>query len=266
MRKIGLILLALLFSVNLAYAGNQWRDGTSAESIVGTQSPSVIDDDSYEDIVAPLDRLLDNFQEGCQITYATAATLTVGAGEIVLSNSAGTVHLMQQNSSATTVTWADIDTEAEEDDETYYVYAYQATILDTDFDISISKSSSAPTGITYFARLGYFENNSDGDITSGGVTNDNDLYSLQLGDWVSKSNDTSYEALTDGFVVSFAGSGKCYGYSDSSNPPTTRRMSDYAASGFGGWLEMTFPVKEGDYWKVTGLTTGTVGIYWIPLE
>lgn len=78
---------------------------------------------------------------------------------------------MQQNTAATTVDWSMIDTGAEEDGKTYYLYGYQATVTDTDFDIAISLSSSAPTGITYYERLGYFYNNSSGNIEQ--IVNDN---------------------------------------------------------------------------------------------
>ena len=112
----------------------------------------------------------------------------------------------------------------------------------------------------------FYREESDGDeiqLTSGGTI---DWTNTAFGAWAAKSNDTSYEALTDGIVVASAGNGTCYGYSDDANPPTTERQHDYAATSFGSWLHMTFPVKKGDYWKTTGLTAGSVIIYWVPLS
>jgi len=160
-------LLVLLMSFGLvfsAYAGNQWRVGTTAKTIPGATNISDIDEASYEDMTAPLDRLLSNFRENCVVSYASTSTVTVGAGEIVLQNSAGTITLMQQNAAATTVTWGMIDTGSEAASTTYYLWAYQATATDTDFDVTISTSSSAPSGKTYYAKLGQFYNNSSSNI------------------------------------------------------------------------------------------------------
>ena len=170
MKKL-VFLLAMLICFN-AYAGNQWRAGTGADSIVGTTNISDIDAVSFQNIVDPLDRVLANLQEGCKISYASASTITVAAGEIVIENSDGSIRLMQQNTSATTVAWTDIDTGSEASGTTYYLYAYQATVTETDFDIAISLSSSAPSGITYYARLGSFYNNSSGNIEQ--ISNDNE--------------------------------------------------------------------------------------------
>ncbi len=159
--------LCLLISFGMivsAHAGNQWRAGTTAQTIPGATNISDIDTVSYQDMTAPLDRLHSNAREGCIIVYASTSTITVEAGEVALQNSAGTITLMQQNTSNTTVSWSDIDTGSEASSTTYYLWAYQATATDTDFDVAISKSSSAPTGITYYARLGSFYNNSSSNI------------------------------------------------------------------------------------------------------
>ncbi len=270
MKKLLILLCILGLSLN-CFAGNQWQEGTGQDSILGTISPSDIDKDSFENVVDPLDRLTSNYREGCKITYASAATLTVGVGEVVLANAADTIHLMQQNTSTTTVTWADIDTDAEETAKTYYIYAYQATVTDTDFDITISLSSSAPTGKSYFKRLGSFYNDSDGNILNDdSLTNDNDYYALQLGDWESKSVDTVYLASTDGFLLASAQAtggegGVAEMLTDSSNPPTTSRQS-LKASSDAEKDSGTMPVKLGDYYKVT-TSSGTVTyIYWVPSE
>ena len=96
-----------------AYAGNQWQKGTGENVILGSELVSDIDTISFQNIVDPVDRLLANYRQGCKIAYLTASTLTVESGEIVLSNSGGTIRLFQQNTADTSVTWADIDTGAE---------------------------------------------------------------------------------------------------------------------------------------------------------
>ena len=273
----------LVFST---YAGNQWQEGTGENTILGTINPSDIDKDSYENVVDPLDRVLTNYQEGCKMTYASASTITVGSGEIMLSNAAGTIKLMQLNTSSTTVTWSDIDTGAEASSTTYYLYAYQATVTDTDFDVAISTSSSAPTGIIYYAKLGSFYNDGSSNILNDEtITNENNYYALQLGDWVSKSVDTAYLASTDGFFIGLIAQNSgtpmghsIKGFTDSSNPPTTARgyaaissAENASAQSKNYYNSFCIPIKAGDYYKVTysndgGNGTATRTYYWIPNE
>jgi len=149
-----------------AFATVQWRNGTGAETPPGSTNPGDIDDVIYDNIVAPLDNLLADGRFGCKLAYASAATLTVGAGSIVLSNTADTVRLMARNLSATTVAWTDIDTGSEAASTTYYLYAIASAVSDTVFTVKISTSSSLPAEVTYYKRLGYFTNNSDSNISS----------------------------------------------------------------------------------------------------
>ena len=195
-------LLAMLICSNV-YAGNQWQEGTGENTILGSISPSDIDKDSFENAIDPLDRVLSNYQEGCKISYSSATTISIALGEVMLSNSAGTIRLMQQNAAATTATFSNIDTGAEASSTTYYVYAYQATVTDTDFDIIISLSSSAPTGATYYARLGSFYNNSDNDIEQ--ISNDNESLetSYILGQGTYYKIDTGASASVGAVSFSF---------------------------------------------------------------
>lgn len=92
-------------------------------------------------------------------------------------------------------------------------------------------------------------------LTGVVITNNVNLNGNQFGAWASKSNNTSYQAATDGFVlVAAAASESPYGYTDGSNPPTTQRIIGY----FSGFC---MPVRKGDWWKVTGATT----VYWLPM-
>ena len=247
------------------YSSDQWDTTDPA----GTESPSDLDSliTTNNDVV---DRLLADYREGVKLSYASAATITVGTGQIVCDNSGRTLRKWRENTSALTLAWTDIDTGGEESSKTYYVYACADTDATT-FTAVISLNSSSPSEVTYYKRLGSFYNDSDGDISNNdSLTNDNDYYALQLGDWESKSSGTSYLASTDGFVLAGAeatggDSGRGLMLSDSANPPTTERQELHAASDTehdSGCM----PVKKGDYYKVT-LTNGTMDyIYWIPSE
>lgn len=84
-----------------------------------------------------------------------------------------------------------------------------------------------------------------------------------FGTWSSKATDTSYLAATDGLVCAYSQTGTAllYGYTDSSNPPTTQRLEDDPAGISGGGRCITMPVKKGDYWKVTN----AAAVYWLPI-
>jgi len=114
---------------------------------------------------AALDRYLQYGRHGCKISYASASTITVGAGSIVCSNSDASTRHLRANTSATTVTWANIDTGAEAISTTYYLWAI-ADADATTFTVMVSLSNTAPTGATYYALLGAFYNDSSGNITN----------------------------------------------------------------------------------------------------
>lgn len=178
MKKLVSLFLMLSLSFS-AYSANQWRAGTGASTIPGSTSISDIDTVSYQNMTDPIDRLLTNFREGCKIVYLSASTLTVESGEIVVSNSDGSIPLYLLNPTDTTVTWSVLDVPSENDSTTYYVYAYQDTPSNSTFDIKISVSSSAPTGVTYYKRLGSFYNNSGSDIEQ--IKNDNTYMLIAIG-------------------------------------------------------------------------------------
>lgn len=119
----------------------------------------------------------------------------------------------------------------------------------------------------------FFREESDGDevqVTKAGAvdtTVNANLSGNQFGAWdegAPWANSTSYLAATDGFVVAShpSGAGSVYGYTDSSNPPTTLRTSHHDGEpGGGSQGSIIMPVRKGDYWKVISADT----IYWIPL-
>ena len=85
-------------------------------------------------------------------------------------------------------------------------------------------------------------------------------HKLKFGSWESKNNDTVYYADTDGFVVAFGSlAGDTHGYTDESNPPSTRRQESAANSQINS---IHMEVRKGDYWKVVGCSN----IYWMSFE
>ncbi len=239
MRKVLLQTIIIAFAVlacQHSYAMREWAKG----EILGSRSISDIDLYSETNFRA-LDTTLANYRKGCEITYSSATTLIVGDGEVTCSDSAGTTRRFRKNTSNTSTT----------------------------FTVTISASSSAPNGVTYYKRLGSFYNDGSSNILNDeSLTNDDDYYALQMGDWVSKSNDTSYLATTDGFATGYnndSSGNYFHGYTDAANPPTTVRVKGGSNGDTGNFPGIMMPVKKGDYYKVTG-TGGTPVIFWIPLS
>lgn len=96
--------------------------------------------------------------------------------------------------------------------------------------------------------------------------------STSFGAWVDKSSSYgAQQAATDGFVLAYSTQGqenkRMIGYTDGNTTPTTVR-ADFdlrgAYSAGRGTLNIMFPVRKGDYWRV--VTDATIGkVWWIPL-
>ncbi len=84
-----------------------------------------------------------------------------------------------------------------------------------------------------------------------------------FGMWESKSNNTVYEAATDGIVTAYtvnnAAAQNIEIKTDGNNPPTTRRIYNVTDLYPTGTM---CPVKKGDYWKAEGLAQF---VWWLPL-
>lgn len=82
-----------------------------------------------------------------------------------------------------------------------------------------------------------------------------------FGAWASKSDSTTYQAASDGFVCAIgpSPSGAVTGITDSNAAPTTIRAYQNGASAVK--VSIMLPVKKSDYWKVTGSVT----VYWLPV-
>lgn len=201
-----------------------------------------------------IDRMLANYREGMTISYSSASALSVSAGEVMVSNAAGTARLMLKNDAATSVTFTDIDTGAEAPSTTYYVYAIAAAADSVAATFKISASSSAPSGVTYYKRIGSFYNDASSNI--GAVSNDNDL--KKVGAWTAKTVGTTYRALSDGDVIAFTPNergGDLNVYVDDSTTPTTLRGSAGEASDQTGKSTISIRVSNGEYYKATYSST-----------
>ena len=266
MKKLLVLLMSfgLVFSV---YSSDQW---TKANPTGATNLSDL--DASITANNAALDRLLIEYRGSTKIEYASTSTITVTSGQVACSNSAGSVVRWRRNTSDTTVSWTMLDTSSEAASTTYYLWAVADTDVAT-FTVTISTSSSAPSGKTYYARLGSFYNDSSSNILNDNtIVNDNETAAKQYGTLVSRSGNVAYLSTSDGFVTAYTAIGVenkyMSGYTDGSNPPTTRvAYNDVrgAYSNSRGTCCVYFPVKKGNYWKVT--TDATVGkVYWIPNE
>lgn len=260
------IILALLFMVlssSQSWAVTQWAKGKPASGDNLTAYPTAAQANN-----SILDTLISNYRRGYNLSYSSGSTLTASAGEIVVSNSGGTVRIFLSNSVSSNITFSNIDTGAEASNTTYYVYCGTSTATDASCTFYISASSSSPTGVTYYARLGSFTN--DGSSNISGIVNDNQA-SGYVGAPSSKSFTTIYQALTDGDVQGFTGlqqhNGSFSGYTDSSSSPTT--VVQYGAATFfagspGNAFPIHFKVRKGDYYKVTE-SDGVGGtLYFVP--
>lgn len=108
------------------------------------------------------------------VTKASASTLSVSAGAIVIKNAAQSKRYLKRNTGAVTITAANIDTGAMADDTYYYVYAIGDAAATT-FTVVFSTSATNPavaSGVIY-ELIGWFYNESAGalDVTSGFVGN-----------------------------------------------------------------------------------------------
>jgi hypothetical protein len=86
-----------------------------------------------------------------------------------------------------------------------------------------------------------------------------------FGAWTGRSANTVYQAATDGFIVSWAGSSYFRVKTDGSNPPTTTRMESEGAAANAARPNIMCPVRKGDYWKVETGSGNDPTVWWMPL-
>jgi hypothetical protein len=239
-------------------AANEWLKGSGEHCILGTELVSDIDAVSYQNIVAPLDRILANYRENCIVTYVSSTSISVSAGEVMCSNSAATVRKMRQNTTPTVVSCAALNPST-----TYYVYAIADADANT-FTIETS-TSTTPSG-TCYRRLATFYMNA-----STTVTKLRNYDGISFGDSVTKSGGVIYQAATDGIVTAnltgvSAGLGDLIGVSDSVSTPTTVLAKELLVTNASEMVSITFPVTAGNYYEVYTSGNGAITATFTPLQ
>lgn len=177
-KRIYYLLTFLILIATNGFCSSQWSKSAPA----GTTSISDLDYNIATINNEAVDRLLSNYRRGAKITYNSIADFTVAAGEIVCSNSDGSVRRFRKNTSALTSNWTvttnGLDAGVEAISTTYYVYAVADVDAET-FTMLVSTSATAPTGATYYKKLGSFYNNSSSNIEQ--IVNDDSVVSVGSG-------------------------------------------------------------------------------------
>lgn len=99
---------------------------------------------------------------------------------------------------------------------------------------------------------------------------DDQVATKKLGSWASRSTSTNYYADTDGFVCASVGAGvraEVRGYSDATSSPSTLIAINRTDTANNEYAFISFPVKKGDFWRVTNNSESPDGyenIRWIP--
>ena len=154
------ILLSIILTFSLcatAFSASEWDKSKFADDTLIPDAPALMRVNNEAQ-----DRLLSTYST-INIAYTSATTVTASAGSVTCSNSDGSVRKMRLNPSTTAITFSDIDTGAEASSTTYYVYA-NCDADATTATFKVSTSSSAPSGITYYKKIGSFYNNSSSNI------------------------------------------------------------------------------------------------------
>lgn len=262
MKRIWIFIMLLCLICSQAFGAYEWTKAQPA----GTTNASDIDYYVATTNNEALDRLLSKYQHGASVSYVSTSSLSIGIGEVACSSNAG-VRKFRANTAAVTITASDLDVGAFDVSKTYYVYAV-ADADATTFTGKISLNATAPAGVTYYRRLASFTTNASSEVVNDdSLINYNNTYALKLGDWVSKSGWTTYQASTDGILVGWNLSNDQFNiYSDSTAAPTTARCLSNTSSGTAG-ASGCCPIKKGDYYKVESNAAGnTLTIFWLPLE
>lgn len=264
MKKLLLILMLLVLPCQQIFG--EWDVNIPLATDVLTDYPV----DTQANLDA-LELVLREYPKGLTLSYSSATTIVVSTGGVVCADSGGTTKKFRGNTSTTNVTFSDLDTGAEASGTTYYIFA-NCDAVATTATFKISASSSSPSGVTYYKKLGSFYNDSSSNIQASSITNDSVAIGSLFGDYASKSFGTTYQALTDGIVVGYTNYvTTTHGFeaiSDSSASPSTT-----VQYGYGPWVSgasglswpICFPVKKGNYYVVNNLSSSGGTLRFIPI-
>lgn len=198
------ILMAITFTCqDVIYSADQWLKSEPQ----GTQNMSDIDTLLQVNNEA-VDRLLFDYRRNLTVIPDTINQVKALEGSIAIPNASGSIVRWRRTTSTTTITWSDIDTGAEASSTQYYVYATADTDI-TGMVFKISASSSAPSGATYYRKVGYFYNDSSGNIVNVGNIKGGDVsnaMTVSLANFSDTVN-ASYTTMT-GATAQFVSSGR----------------------------------------------------------
>lgn len=167
MKKLICVLVMMLMASSV-FAAAEWIRGDGSDSVKGTDNVSDVDYDITNYLQDPLDRTLFNIYK-CTLTRTSATVITIGAGKIVCSNGAGTVHKMRENTSTTTVTMTNagvggIDSGSSEKASTWYDIYAVADADATTFTAIAAEQGVALSDATYYRYVGSAYNDSGSDL------------------------------------------------------------------------------------------------------
>ncbi len=114
------------------------------------------------------ERVLHTYRSNCAVTLYNSESIRVLPGVLAIPNAAGTDVRYRRNTISTIGDWTLLDTGSEANSTQYYVYGVGDNSEDTTFSVVLSADDLAPSGASYCRRIGYFYNNSSGDIVNVG--------------------------------------------------------------------------------------------------
>lgn len=239
-------LVALLFNAN-------YDETEALQTFIGasgeTQAKNSALNNLFRDMLDPAIRL----------TWIDADTMEIEAKTVVMHN--GNDYVIKRNTSTIQITLSgDLDTGSEAA-STWYDVCLIGDGSDTTYTAKFVLTGNNPSGATYFKRIGKCYNDSGSDITKESIQTIRE--DKPFGGWETKSDNTVYQAPTDGFgcgYINVAGNYIDF-LTDASNPPTTYRERDHSHTSVDR-AGVCVPVRKGDYWKIGGTTI--VAVYWLP--
>lgn len=175
--------------------------------------------------IVSLKTLLIDFLRRCFVEYKSADDIYIRKGEIAIPDATGNVR-WRRNISDLTIDWGDIDAGGEAASTNYYLYAC-ADNAGTTFTGKVSANSSAPSGMTFYRKVGGFYNDAASDIEENSVVRSLDFVVLTT---VVAHGGTI--ALPEGFVED-----QCRWISAG--------LINAETSGQYGWGEMEYGISSG---------------------
>ena len=254
---MGMVLLS-----GTANATVGWNKSIPATS----ENPQAISPDVIENNTA-LDLMLQNYRDGgVYVKLISTSEIDIGPGGVMLSNSGGSTRLMVANASLTAMSSTNIDTGSISPSSTYYIYAYASSTTATTFSVIYSASSTSPTGITYYAKLGSFT--TDGSSNFSGASSNIVTSPTPTSNGTAYSANVQYQNVTGRSVeIIWVGTGGSFGGWNSEINQQGLIGSGSASTQVAGIFfqaqsaqtvgpdSASFIVPNGWYWEVTNAAT-----------